>query len=233
MPERLNAEGDPLSSGELCRITAIEPQRRHPERVSIFVDGTFALGVDGSVAVSLGLRVGQSIDLRQLQELARAEELRQALDLSLRFLGYRSRSRDEVRRRLARKGYEEETIDQVIGRLSQDGLVDDSQFAEAWVRARTSGRMMGPRRIAWELRQKGVDAETVRAAIGRIDEETELGLALQVGRQKAESVRGEPMPVVRRKVAAALQRRGFSWEVTARVLDTILAPGKEEEISDE
>jgi len=92
---------------------------------------------------------------------------------------------------------------------------------------------MGPRRIAWELRQKGVDAETVRAAVGRIDEETELGLALKMGRQKAESVRGEPMPVVRRKVAAALQRRGFSWEVTTRVLDTLLAPGEEDEISDE
>jgi regulatory protein len=217
-----------LSAGELCRITAIEPQRRRPERVSIFVDGAFALGVDGTVAVSLGLRVGQPISVRELQELARAEELRQALDLALHFLGYRARSREEVRRRLSRKGYEEETIDSVIDRLSKGGLLDDSQFTEAWVRARTSGRMMGPRRIAWELRQKGVDAETVRAAVGRIDEETELGLALQVGRQKAESVRGEPMPVVRRKVAAALQRRGFSWEVTTRVLDTILAPGEED-----
>ena len=71
--------------------------------------------------------------------------------------------------------------------------------------------------------------DVLRDRIGRRDEETELGLALQVGRQKAESVRGEPMPVVRRKVAAALQRRGFSWEVTARVLDTLLAPGEEDE----
>jgi regulatory protein len=88
---------------------------------------------------------------------------------------------------------------------------------------------MGPRRIAWELRQKGVDAETIRGAVERIDPETELGLALQVGRQKAESVRGEPMPLARRKLAAALQRRGFSWEVTARVLDTLLTPGEEDE----
>ena len=58
---------------------------------------------------------------------------------------------------------------------------------------------------------------------------TELGLALKVGRQKAESMRGEPMPIARRKIAAALQRRGFSWEVTARVLEILLAPGEEEE----
>jgi regulatory protein len=218
-----------MGAGELSRITGIEPQRRHPERVSIFVDGAFAIGVDGGVAVALGLRVGQSVDTARLGEIARAEELRQAFDRALHFLGYRARSQAEVRRRLLQKGYEEEIVDQVIDRLREGGLIDDSQFTEAWVRARTTGRGMGPRRIAWELRQKGVDAETVRDAVGRIDEETELGLALNVGRQKAESVRGEPMPVARRKVAAALQRRGFSWEVTSRVLDMLLAPGEEEE----
>jgi regulatory protein len=214
--------------GEQSRITGIEPQQRHPSRVSIFVDGAFVLGVEGAVAVSLGLAVGQPMDEERLREVAQAEEIRQAADLALQFLGYRARSRAEVQRRLARKGYEEEIVNQVIDRLAKSGLIDDSQFTEAWVRARSTGRVMGPRRIAWELRQKGVDAETVRDAVGRIDEATELGLALKVGRQKAESMRGEPMPVARRKVAAALQRRGFSWEVTSRVLDSVLAPGEEE-----
>ena len=218
-----------MPPGELSRITGIEPQQRHPSRVSIFVDDAFVLGVEGAVAVALGLKVGQPMGEMRLREVAQAEEIRQAIDLALQFLGYRARSRAEVRRRLARKGYEEEIVDQVIERLSQGGHLDDSQFTEAWVRARTTGRAMGPRRIAWELRRKGVDAETVRDAVGRIDESTELGLALKVGRQKAESMRGEPMPVARRKIAAALQRRGFSWEVTARVLEILLAPGEEEE----
>jgi regulatory protein len=218
-----------MPAGEQSRITGIEPQQRRPGRVSIFLDGEFALGVDGAVAAALGLAVGQSIDAERLREVARAEEIHRATDLALQFLGYRSRSRAEVRRRLARKGYEEEIIDYVIDRLAQVGLIDDSQFTEAWVRARSTGRVMGPRRIAWELRQKGIDAETVREAVDRIDAETELGLALKVGRQKAESVRGEPMPIARRKIAAALQRRGFSWDVTTRVLDTVLAPVEEDE----
>ena len=53
----------------------------------------------------------------------------------------------------------------------RSGLIDDSQFTEAWVRARSTGRAMGPRRIAWELRQKGVDAEVVRDAVTSFDEE--------------------------------------------------------------
>jgi regulatory protein len=222
-----------LPPGELSRITGIEPQQRRPDRVSIFVEGVFVLGVDREVAVTLGLAVGQFMDEDRLKTLARAEEVRRASDLALQFLGYRARSRAEVRRRLSRKGYEEDIIDQVIAGLMRHGLIDDSQFTEAWVRARSTGRAMGPRRIAWELRQKGVDADLVREAVERIDPETELGMALKIGRQKAESVRGEPMQVARRKLAAALQRRGFSWEVTAQVLEMLLAPGEEDDMSDE
>src|SRR5688572_30018545 len=103
-----------MASGELSRITGIEPQRRHPDRVSLFVDGVFVLGVDGAVAATLGLAVGQPMDEGRLREVALAEEVRRATDLAVQFLGYRARSRTEIRRRLARKGYEEETIDQVI-----------------------------------------------------------------------------------------------------------------------
>src|SRR5207302_1426518 len=103
-------------------------QQRHPDRVSIFVDGAFVLGVDGAVAVSLGIAVGQPMDEGRLREVARAEEIRHAMNLALRFLGYRARSRAEVRRRLGRKGYEEEIIEHVIDRLTQGGLIDDSQF---------------------------------------------------------------------------------------------------------
>jgi regulatory protein len=226
-------KGELLPPGELSRITGIEPQQRRPDRVSIFVEGVFVLGVDREVAVTLGLAVGQFMDEDRLKTLARAEEVRRASDLALQFLGYRARSRAEVRRRLSRKGYEEDIIDQVIAGLTRHGLIDDSQFTEAWVRARSTGRAMGPRRIAWELRQKGVDADLVREAVERIDPETELGMALKIGRQKAESVRGEPMQVARRKLAAALQRRGFSWEVAAQVLEMVLAPGEEDELSGE
>src|SRR6059036_2017225 len=135
-----------MPAGELSTITGIEPQQRHPDRVSLFVDGAFVLGVDREVAVSLGLTVGQPIDEARLREVTRAEEMRQAIDRALQFLSSRARSRTEIRRRLVRQGYEEEIIDQVIARLAQGGLIDDEQFTEAWVRARSTGRPMGPRR---------------------------------------------------------------------------------------
>jgi regulatory protein len=213
-------------------ITAIEPQVRDPARVSVYVDGEFAVGVHSEVAAAVGLRVGQAVSVPDLQALARAEERRRARDSALALLGYRARSREELRRRLDRKGYAPEVVEETVASLERSGLINDAEFSQAWVRQRTGARPMGPRRLAAELRQKGVEREIVQEALEAVDPERELDLALTVGRQKVEQMRGEDPRSARRKLASALMRRGFSWEVSARVLDILLRPDDSEEPDD-
>jgi len=210
---------------EPSTITALEPQVRRADRVSVFVDGEFALGVHAEVAASAGLRVGQGVRIADLRELAAAEEKRWIRESALRLLGYRARSRTELRQRLERKGYEPELIEETLDLLARGGMIDDADFSRAWVRARTGARPMGPGRIAAELRQKGVEREVIREALEPLDSETEQGLALKVARQKAEQFRGEDARDARRKIAAALMRRGFSWSACAAALDAVLADG--------
>lgn len=215
-----------MAPPEPCYITAIEPQPKRPERVSLFVDGEFALGLLGEVAAAAGLRVGQAVDVERLRHLAREEERRQAQECALRFLGYRARSRAEIRRRLERGGYEPEVIEEALDSLARSGLIDDAEFSESWVRARTGSRPMGPQRIALELRQKGVARDVIDDALQAVDPDRELDLALAVGRRKFEQMQGQAAtPDGRRRLAAFLRRRGFSWEVCARVLDILLQPG--------
>lgn len=211
-----------MADPESSSITAIEPQVKRPDRVSVFVNGEFALGMHLEVAAAAGLRVGQTVNVQKLQELARAEELRRVRDSALHFLGYRARSRLEVRRRLTQKGYEPELIDETLQALARSGLIDDAEFSRSWVRARTGGRPMGPNRIAAELRQKGVERELIEEALEPVDPETELGLALAAGRRKVEQLRQEDPRTARQKLGAALMRRGFSWDICSKALDILL-----------
>jgi regulatory protein len=158
-----------------------------------------------------------------LQSLIRAEARRRARESALRLLGHRSRSRDEIRQRLARKGYEPDLIQEVLEDLARLELVDDDAFSRAWVESRTTARPMGAQRIARELRQKGVARETIQQALAdRSSPEQERELALGVARQWLKRVAGEERPVAFRRLAAALQRRGFSWSVTESVLGELL-----------
>ena len=88
----------------------------------------------------------------ELQAAAAAETRRRALDSALRLLGYRGRSRVEMRQRLLRKGYEEEIVNEAVRWLEEHGLLDDAQFSQAWVESRSQAQPMGRGRLAWELR---------------------------------------------------------------------------------
>ena len=215
------------SSPETSVVTAIEPQVRNAERVSIFVDGEFALGAFAEVVLLAGLKVGQRVSVEELRALAHAEEVRRARDTALTYLGYRARSRLEISRRLGRAGYSPEAIEETLTSLAKVDLVNDAEFSHSWARARTRSKPLGPNRIAAELRQKGVERAVIDQALEFLDPAMELDLALQAGRKKMDSLRGEDPAAARKKLAAALSRRGFSWEVCSRVIETLLRDPEE------
>lgn len=72
-------------------------------------------------------------------------------------LARREYSRRELMERLHRKHPDEspEVLAEVIDGLAEDGLQSDERFAESYIRLRVS-RGQGPRKIAWELLQRGI-----------------------------------------------------------------------------
>src|SRR3954469_18055154 len=109
-------------------ITRIAPQR-DPERVSIFLDGRFALGLGAAIAEERGLRVGQLLSAAQVAALREQDELGKAVDKALAFLTSRPRSIREVRDRLKEKEVPPATIDAVVTRLEAWGYIGDEGFA--------------------------------------------------------------------------------------------------------
>jgi len=207
---------------ECSTITAIEPQARNRDRFNVFVDGEWVTGVHAEVAAASGLRVGQVISGDQLQALSQAEETRKVRESALRLLGYRARSRAELRQRLLQKSYESGVVEEVLAALDRCGLINDTEFSEAWVRSRTGSRPQGRNRIAAELRQKGVARDVIDEALKSVDPDTEMDLALAVGRRKMEQLRDEDLYAARRKLGSLLLRRGFGGEVCVKVLDILL-----------
>lgn len=203
------------------KITALPPQKHDPDRLSVFVDGEFRMGLSAEVALAGNLRVGQAVDETRLLELERRDRSWQAREAALRLLAVRPRSAAELARRLRMKGYEPEIGEEVIARLRDLGMIDDAAFAGTLVRDRVRLKPQGARRLANELRAKGVDDETARAAIretmaGEQTDERELA------RRAAEKWRpraGEEPARARRRLHGYLARRGFDSDVIREVLD--------------
>jgi regulatory protein len=83
------------------------------------------------------------------------------LEAAARFLEVRSRSVEEVRRRLTGAGYRADLVEGAIERMTELGMLDDDAFARAWVDSRDRARPRGERAIREELRLKGVDRAVI------------------------------------------------------------------------
>lgn len=205
-------------------ISAIEPQQRKKDRMNLYLDGEFAMGVNAAVVVALGLSVGQHINENHLKAIVREESLNKAKDRAFLLLSYRARSEKEIRDRLAQAGYEADVIDEVVSRLYALNYLDDQDFAKKFISARQAERPAGRRALAWELKRKGLDAETVETAVAGLDDDTERAAALEAARARAARYAEMEPREARRKLGAFLQRRGFVWDTINNVLGVVLAP---------
>lgn len=211
-------------------ITRIAPQR-DPERVSLYLDGQFALGISTQIAEERGLRVGQALLAEQVTSLRAADTLDKAVNKALAFLTIRPRSIREVRDRLKEKDVLPETIDAVIARLEGWGYIGDEGFARYWIENRGVNQPRGKRLLRQELWQKGVDREMVDQALedATIDE---YGDALTIARKRLGQLRMYDEQTQRRRLASYLQRRGYDWPTTKRALDTLFNPDGETDESE-
>jgi len=204
----------------VMKITAIQPQRLHPERVDVHVDGVLRLGLSAELVLAEPLRVGDEVDEARLAELEAKDQAWKARDAALSLLSYRARTAVELKRRLKRKGFDEEVSAATVERLDRLGVVDDAAFAESFVRDRVRLRPHGVRRLGQELRAKGVDEEVARAAIAEVMERegaTELDLArAAAARWKPRA--GEEPPRARARLQAFLARRGFGDDAIEAVV---------------
>lgn len=143
-------------------------------------------------------------------------------EAALRLLERSRRTRADLARRLADKGYAVATIDEVIERLARVGLVDDAEYARAFLAGRWGRRPSGWRRLQQELRAKGVgdaDVEAARAAIeqreGGVDE---LATAAKLVALASKRYAKLDPRVRSQRLWALLARRGYDGDTIRRVL---------------
>jgi regulatory protein len=202
------------------KITAIQPQKLRADRVNVHVDGEFRLALAAELVLTEHLHVGDEVDDARLEALEARDRGWKARDAALSLLSHRARSATELKRRLKRKGIEAETADETVERMEELGMVNDASFAESFVRDRVRLRPHGRRRLKAELRAKGVDDETARAAI---DEVLEREDASETDLARAAAARWKPRPGeeadrARRRLQGFLARRGFGGDAVRTVV---------------
>lgn len=200
--------------GTITLIEAQQKQRAHlGPRANVFIGGKFSFALSLDVVGKHGLRPDLEISPEFLEQLLQEDGQSKALATALAFLGHRARSESEIRKRLERDEWSEPVVVAVVEKLRAAKLVNDEQFALAWVDNRSRFKPRGGRMLQQELRQKGVGREDIEAALPDADEETENALlALRKTARKWEAFSDERER--QKKALDFLARRGFSFSAS-------------------
>ena len=179
-----------------------------------FSDGT-EIKVPEAMYYDFRVRAGDPVDREHYEKQLGAHFYAYALDRAGRALATRDMTEQEISRKLLSAGYPEEAVARVMEVLTRYDFVSDERYAERFVSGRST--RYGRGRIYQELRRKGVSEEKAREALEGLPEEDER----ETARKQAEKIcsrKDLSDPDERRKAAAALARRGFSWDIVSEVI---------------
>jgi regulatory protein len=207
------------------QLTALSVQKGNPDRINIFVDDRFVMGVFREVLFRHGLtRKGMEVSGEQLLAVWRDEQSYRARELAIGLLGQRARSCRQIADYLMRKGFEEEVAVEVVDWLKERGYLNDSLYARQFVESRLRSKPRGKAMLRWELQQKGIEHQTIEETLQQelSDPETEITAAQKllekkVGRRSLDLTYEE-----RAKLGQFLMRRGFSGSVAREALRRLL-----------
>jgi len=198
-------------------ITALQPQQRQRDRISVFLDGEFAFGLPDTEAARL--RVGQELSDETIAALRAVEAVTRAFDSAVRLLARRPYSAAEIRRSLSSKEIAPGVIDEALARLEALGYIDDAAFAQYWVENRERFRPRGARALRYELRQKGIADALISRALDGFDGAESAYAAAQ---DQARRLRGLDRRTFRTRLSGFLVRRGFEYETVREAVDRLL-----------
>lgn len=150
-----------------------------------------------------------------------------ARQIVLRQLTNAPKSRAQLEQALAKRDCDPGVASAVLDRMEEVGLVDDEAYAGMLVRSQQAGRGLARRALAQNLRQKGVADEVAESVLDEVDPAAEEDRARELVEKRLRRLHGLDVLVQKRRLAGMLARKGYSSEVSMRVIREAIAATQE------
>jgi regulatory protein len=149
-----------------------------------------------------------------------AASVSKAMQAAYQILSVRSRSEEELKEKLRKKGVKESFIEQVVSSLRKKGYLNDVEFSLNFAQYLLNTRHYGLIRIGRELRKRRIPEEIVQDTIhslkAEIDEEAMVVKALEMRLKASDYQKIDEKS--KRRIIQFLCRKGFHLDTIYEVL---------------
>jgi regulatory protein len=147
-----------------------------------------------------------------------------AYNYALNLLSARPYATSALHRKLIQKQYSAADADDAIRRLVDNGLLNDSKYAEQYARSKIVSTGASKRRLQQDLYRKGIKGDVATNAIASVLEQDEIDPAVvieRVARKKLAQLGDLDRLVLRRRLFAFLARRGYDVDEIKSVVSRL------------
>ena len=204
--------------------TVLESSRRPGRFVLTLTDGRMFTVAIAALSDTGATRAGVELTADSVAYLSRESVITDLSDRAVNALARGRKTRRELELRLRRLQPDRTLIAEALDRLSASGILSDEDVAHAEAAARLR-RGEAPARVRQVLRRKGVEGAMVNEAVSaaiREDGFDEFASCRALAEKRVRALGVKEPTVLRRRLVAFLQRRGFGGSVIGRVLREVL-----------
>ena len=146
----------------------------------------------------------------------------QALQSLMRLCAHAEKSSGDALRLMRGWGVPEGERQGVLQRLIAQRFIDDKRYAEAYVREKSHLAGWGAHKIAFQLRQKGIDKEIINSSLATLDSEAQLEQLTAKLERKMRTTKAANSYELRGKLLRYGMGLGFDYEMTRSAIDKIV-----------
>ena len=145
----------------------------------------------------------------------------QALQSLMRLCARAEKSSGDALRLMRGWGVAEAEREGVLNKLIEQRFIDDRRYAEAYIREKSNLAGWGARKIAFQLRQKGIDKEIISTSLATLDSDAQLQQLTAKLERKIRTIKAANNYELRGKLLRYGMGLGFDYEMTRRAIDKI------------
>ncbi|OLN21354.1 recombination regulator RecX [Domibacillus antri] len=191
-------------------ITKISVQQKRTDRYNIEVDGEYAFSVDEAVLIEFNLQKGREMTKAEAEKIQIRDNVRKGFNAAIHYLSIRMRSEKEVQDYLKKKEVDEASRQEILTRLHDMGYVNDSQFADAFIKTQMQTTDKGPYLIHRELKEKGINEETAFSLMEQFTEEEQMEKAARLYEKQLKKYKRDSAFLQKKKAEEYVMTKGYS-----------------------
>ena len=138
----------------------------------------------------------------------------QALQIGMKFCGYRERSVKEVKDKLSKKNFNYNITKDTIKKLEDLGFLDNIRFSKSFSRGKNNNNRWGKNKIKYQLKSKGLSDQEIEIGINSIKQENYINVL----RKNIELYNKKLKMPDKNKLISHLIYKGYEMDIILKII---------------